>query len=141
MEEVLDLVKITSLSDCLPTEISTGMKRAVAIALPSGGGAATPSPRDDPLGVGRVDGALEVLEEIEHPGVGERQNLDWKVEIPGAGNSSPIVSKQRIFLQKRALAYGRLSNSSTRRTSRRTALILLRVRAEKTCAGKVLAVG
>jgi phospholipid/cholesterol/gamma-HCH transport system ATP-binding protein len=32
VEEVLDLVKITSLSDCLPPEISTGMKRAVAIA-------------------------------------------------------------------------------------------------------------
>lgn len=30
---------------------------------------------------------------------GEKQNLRWKVEIPGAGNSSPIVSKQKIFLQ------------------------------------------
>jgi outer membrane protein assembly factor BamB len=30
---------------------------------------------------------------------GEKKNLHWKVEIPGAGNSSPIVSKQRIFLQ------------------------------------------
>ena len=30
---------------------------------------------------------------------GERKNLHWKVEIPGSGNSSPIVSKQRIFLQ------------------------------------------
>ncbi|MGE5191174.1 MAG: PQQ-binding-like beta-propeller repeat protein, partial [Deltaproteobacteria bacterium] len=30
---------------------------------------------------------------------GEQKNLHWKVEIPGAGNSSPIVSKQRIFLQ------------------------------------------
>jgi outer membrane protein assembly factor BamB len=31
--------------------------------------------------------------------IGERQNLQWKVEIPGTGNSSPIVSKQRVFLQ------------------------------------------
>jgi outer membrane protein assembly factor BamB len=31
--------------------------------------------------------------------IGERKNLHWKVEIPGAGNSSPIVSKQHIFLQ------------------------------------------
>src|SRR5882757_11184474 len=30
---------------------------------------------------------------------GEKQNLLWKVAIPGNGNSSPIVSKQRIFLQ------------------------------------------
>jgi outer membrane protein assembly factor BamB len=29
----------------------------------------------------------------------EKQNLLWKVAIPGSGNSSPIVSKQRIFLQ------------------------------------------
>jgi outer membrane protein assembly factor BamB len=31
--------------------------------------------------------------------VGEQKNLHWKVEIPGAGNSSPVVSKQRVFLQ------------------------------------------
>jgi outer membrane protein assembly factor BamB len=31
--------------------------------------------------------------------IGEKQNLLWKVAIPGNGNSSPIVSKQRIFLQ------------------------------------------
>ncbi len=31
--------------------------------------------------------------------VGEKKNLHRKVEIPGAGNSSPIVSKQRVFLQ------------------------------------------
>src|SRR5579863_6832642 len=31
--------------------------------------------------------------------IGEQHNLKWKVEIPGAGNSSPIVSKQKIFLQ------------------------------------------
>jgi outer membrane protein assembly factor BamB len=31
--------------------------------------------------------------------IGERQNLQWKVDIPGSGNSSPIVSKQRVFLQ------------------------------------------
>src|SRR5262245_1925836 len=30
---------------------------------------------------------------------GEQKNVHWKVEIPGAGNSSPIVSRQRIFLQ------------------------------------------
>lgn len=30
---------------------------------------------------------------------GEEKNLLWKVAIPGLGNSSPIVSKQRIFLQ------------------------------------------
>jgi outer membrane protein assembly factor BamB len=30
---------------------------------------------------------------------GESKNLVWKVEIPGEGNSSPIVSQQRIFLQ------------------------------------------
>jgi outer membrane protein assembly factor BamB len=30
---------------------------------------------------------------------GEKKNLVWKVEIPGEGNSSPIVSQQRIFLQ------------------------------------------
>jgi outer membrane protein assembly factor BamB len=29
----------------------------------------------------------------------EQKNVHWKVEIPGSGNSSPIVSKQRIFLQ------------------------------------------
>lgn len=32
VEGLLDLVKITPLRDCLPSEISTGMKRAVAIA-------------------------------------------------------------------------------------------------------------
>jgi outer membrane protein assembly factor BamB len=31
--------------------------------------------------------------------IGETTNLLWKVEIPGAGNSSPIVSKRHIFLQ------------------------------------------
>lgn len=31
--------------------------------------------------------------------IGESTNLSWKVEIPGLGNSSPIVVKQRIFLQ------------------------------------------
>lgn len=31
--------------------------------------------------------------------IGESTNLSWKVEIPGLGNSSPIVSKNRIFLQ------------------------------------------
>jgi outer membrane protein assembly factor BamB len=31
--------------------------------------------------------------------IGESTNLLWKVEIPGLGNSSPIVSRQRIFLQ------------------------------------------
>ena len=31
--------------------------------------------------------------------IGETTNLSWKVEIPGSGNSSPIVSKRRIFLQ------------------------------------------
>ncbi len=30
---------------------------------------------------------------------GEETNLRWKVAIPGTGNSSPSVSKQRIFLQ------------------------------------------
>ena len=30
---------------------------------------------------------------------GEKKNLLWKVAVPGSGNSSPIVSKQRIFLQ------------------------------------------
>src|SRR5438270_599092 len=30
---------------------------------------------------------------------GEADILHWKVEIPGTGNSSPIVSKQRIFVQ------------------------------------------
>jgi outer membrane protein assembly factor BamB len=30
---------------------------------------------------------------------GEQKNIHWKVEIHGSGNSSPIVSKQRIFLQ------------------------------------------
>ncbi|HEY2251872.1 MAG TPA: PQQ-binding-like beta-propeller repeat protein, partial [Planctomycetaceae bacterium] len=31
--------------------------------------------------------------------IGVSKNLLWKVEIPGLGNSSPIVAKQRIFLQ------------------------------------------
>ena len=31
--------------------------------------------------------------------IGESTNLLWKAEIPGSGNSSPIVSKQKIFLQ------------------------------------------
>ena len=31
--------------------------------------------------------------------IGETTNLLWKVEIPGSGNSSPIVSQRRIFLQ------------------------------------------
>lgn len=31
--------------------------------------------------------------------IGESSNLLWKVEIPGLGNSSPIVSKRHIFLQ------------------------------------------
>ncbi len=30
---------------------------------------------------------------------GEEKNLQWKIALPGTGNSSPIVSKQRIFLQ------------------------------------------
>lgn len=31
--------------------------------------------------------------------IGEEKNLLWKVEIPGVGNSSPIVSGGKIFLQ------------------------------------------
>jgi outer membrane protein assembly factor BamB len=31
--------------------------------------------------------------------IGESKNVLWKVSIPGAGNSSPIVSRGRIFLQ------------------------------------------
>jgi outer membrane protein assembly factor BamB len=31
--------------------------------------------------------------------IGEKTNLLWKVKLPGPGNSSPIVSKGRIFLQ------------------------------------------
>lgn len=30
---------------------------------------------------------------------GEKKNLQWKIAIPGSGNSSPIVSRQQIFLQ------------------------------------------
>src|SRR5579872_767478 len=31
--------------------------------------------------------------------LGDSQNLAWKIELPGIGHSSPIVSKQRVFLQ------------------------------------------
>jgi outer membrane protein assembly factor BamB len=31
--------------------------------------------------------------------IGESKNLLWKIAIPGAGNSSPIVSAGKVFLQ------------------------------------------
>jgi len=68
----------------------------LAIGLAAAVGTATASdwPRfRGPNGTG-VSGDAGVPLEL-----GDSHNLLWKVEIPGKGHSSPIVSKQRIFLQ------------------------------------------